>query len=410
MTYSITRTFIDGATRGSIRGHNRGLVLKRVFEARRISRAQIALDTGLTAAAISRITRELIDLNLLREGSLIGEEGRPGRRSIELSLPHGGMYVVGIGAGAFEQRLRIANLSGGIAATRTLHLIGLDAEAAAAAIVDALRHLFKQEEFRASMVIACGIAMAGVVDPVTGKVITSPNFGWNDFPLASILEKELGLPVAVESMHHALNLAEASFGQTVGVDNVLLVNAALGIGASILADGRVFRGSGTAAGQIGHLPIEGVTEVGTGGRRGCLDTVASGHAVLTQLGLIPLRDRPREHKPNDPNLLKSAMERAAEGDHTANMAFKSAGAHLGKALAAIRMVTDPERIILAGPLAQVLSYVEGTREALLNSRTTDEELPPVLVSDQQSDAAGAWVALERFVFSERLNPSTFKML
>lgn len=384
--------------------------MKRVFEARRISRAQIAVDTGLTAAAISRITRELLDLNLLREGSLIGEEGRPGRRSIELSLPHGGVYVVGIGAGAFEQHLRIATLTGDIAARRTLNLIGLDADAAAAAIVDTLKKLFRREEFRSSMVIACGAAVAGVVDPVTGKVIVSPNFGWNDFPLASILEKELGLPVAVESLHHALNLAEARLGQTVGVDNVLLVNAALGIGASILADGRLFRGSGTAAGQIGHLPIDGVTEVCTCGRRGCLDTVASGHAVLTRLGLIPPRDRPREHEPSDSILLKSAMDRAAEGERTTIAAFKWAGANLGKALAAIRMVTDPERIILAGPLAQVPSYTEGTREALFNSRTIDEELPAVLVSDQQSDAAGTWLALERFVFSERLDPSTFKML
>lgn len=406
----MTSTMINGATPGSIRGHNRGLVMKRVFEAGRISRSQIAVDTGLTAGAITRITRELLDLNLLREGSMVAEKGGPGRRSIELSLPSGGAFVVGIGAGAFEQYLRIATLTGGIAIRRSLNLVGLDAAAAAAEIVDTLKKLFRREEFRSSTLIACGAAVAGVVDPVTEKVIASPNFGWKDFPLASILEEELGLPATVESLHHALNLAEASLGQTVSVDNVMLVNAALGIGGSILADGRLVRGGKTAAGQIGHMPIDGVTEMCTCGRRGCLDTVASGHAVLTRLGLIPLRDRPRVHEPRDSILLKSAMDRAAEGDGNAIEAFKSAGASLGKALAAIRMVTDPERIILAGPLAQVPSYMEGMREALSSNRIMDEELPAVLVSDQQSDAAGTWLALDQFVFSDRLNPSTFKTL
>lgn len=384
--------------------------MKRVFEAGRISRTQIALDTGLTAAAISRITRELLDLKLLEEGSLVSEKGRPGRRSVELSLRSDGAYVVGIGAGAFEQRLQLATLHGKVIARRSLRLVGLNTVSAGAAIVDAIKTLLQQNDLKSATLVGCGAAIAGVVDKSGEEIVSSPNFGWKNFPLAKILHHELGLQTAVESLHHALNLTESKLGHTAGVDNVLLVNAALGIGASILADGKIFRGGSRAAGQLGHIPVDGVTEICTCGRRGCLDTVASGHAVLTRLGLIPPRERPHEHEPSDSKLLKRAMEQALTGDSIACDAFKSAGASLGKALGSVRMITDPERIILAGPLAQVPSYVEGTREALINSRTMEEPLPALVISDQQNDAAGAWVALDRFVFTDRLDPATFKIV
>ena len=406
----MTIMHIDGATPGSIRGHNRGLVMKRVFDAGRISRTQIATDTGLTAAAISRITRELLNLNLIEEGSFVLEQSRPGRRSVELSVSSKGAYVIGIGAGAFEQWVRLANLRGEVVFRCPLRLVGLGPEQAATAIVETLRGVLKKDALRSCKLIGCGVAIAGVVDPATGQVISSPNFGWEQFPLGPILERELGTGVTIESLHHALNLAEASLGQTVGMSNILLVNAALGIGASVLADGRIVRGQGTAAGQIGHIPVDGVDEPCTCGRRGCLDTVASGHAVLTRLGQLPPRDQPKKHEAGDAILLEFAMARAAAGDHEAIEAFRIAGQKLGKTLAAIRMVTDPECIVLAGPLAQVPSYVEGTREMLQVARMANEPVPQFMVSDQQVDSAGAWLALQRFVFSEQLDPASFRLL
>ena len=406
----MTAVYIDGATPGSIRGHNRGLVMKRVFEAGRISRTQIAVDTGLTAAAISRITRELLELNLIEEGPPVPEKGRPGRRSIELSICSSGSYVIGIGAGAFEQSVQIATLRGDAIAHRSLELIGLDEKPAADAIIDGVTRLIKDSGLRSSTLVACGAAVAGVVDPDTGTVITSPNFGWEKFPLKRILENELDVQTAVESLHHALNLAEARQGSVTSVGNILLVNAALGIGASILADGKIFRGGGRAAGQIGHMRVEGAREICTCGRRGCLDTVASGHAVLTRLGLISPREQRHEHEPGDSRLLREVMKKAEAGDSAAQAAFKTAGRNLGKALTAVRMVTDPERIVLAGPMAQVSSYVDAVRGALFDNQTDDHSLPVLLVSNQENDAAGTWLALERFVFSDRLDPSTFKIL
>lgn len=381
--------------------------MRRILDAGPISRARIAAETGLTEAAISRITRELVDLGLLAEGLAKPTTGRPGRPSVELSLPTAGVYVIGIGAGAFEQWIRVSTISGKVIARRQLHLVGLDGPQAMEVIADSIKTLLSADEFSSSRLIACGAAIAGIVSPDTGTILSSPNFGWTNLPFAEILTKKIGVATKVESLHHALNLAESRLGKTSGVVNVLLVNAALGIGASILADGRLIRGSRTAAGQIGHMAVDGANEICTCGRHGCLDTVASGHAVLTQLGKIPRRASPRQHEPVDARFLRSAMDSAAAGDAAAIDAFHNAGLELGKALSRIKMVTDPDCIVLAGPLAQVESYAEGTRQTLFAGIDPDNASPNLVISAQEMDAAGAWLALENFVFSERLDPSKF---
>lgn len=392
--------FRDGASPETLRRYNRGLILRQVFEAGRISRTQVAAATGLTGAAVSRITRELLDLGLLEEGDSSGEQGRPGRRSVDLALAGDGAYVVGIGVGAFEQWARIANLRGEVVAERRLAFVAGTPEETVAHIAHEVDEMVDEAGLQRTRLFGVGVAVAGVVAPATGEVLSSPNLGWKALPLGEILSREFNLPVRVESMHHALNLAEAHLGQTRGVNDVLLVNAALGIGASILSDGRLVRGGHTAAGQIGHMPVADAHEICTCGRRGCLDTVASGHAVLTYLEAVPQREKPREHGPQDAVLLQQAIDRAADGDPRTAGAFAAAGKRLGEALAVVRAVTDPERVILAGPLARVPSFVAAVRKAMARCSTTEQRASIPVVSDQRIDAAGAWLALDAFVFRE----------
>lgn len=404
----MTSEKIDGVSPGTVRRHNRSLVLRRVFEAGTISRTQIASDTGLTGAAISRITRELLDLGLIEERPSVTETGRPGRRCVALSLTRKDAYVIGIGAGAFEQWVRVAAIDGTVFGRRELQLVGLGGDEALAAIVDGINALLDDEALTGAKLLGCGMAVAGVTSPENGIIINSPNFGWRNLSISVPLERALSVPVRIESLHHALNLTEATLGRTATCRNILLVNAALGIGASIVADGQLIRGGRAAAGQIGHMPVRGAGEMCTCGRRGCLDTVASGHAVLTLLGHIPRRDAPARHSPEAVALLRNAIYAAEAGEQAASKAFYTAGTELGKALSAIKMVMDPERIVLAGPLARVDHYVRGLRDALDGSTIGNEPMPTVVINNLTVDAAGAWLAVENFVISDRLDRYNFR--
>ena len=394
------RSLSEGASPDTMRRHNRGLILRHIFRSGPASRTRLAAATGLTEAAISRITRELIDEGLLSEGLPLVQEGRPGRRFIDLELPPSGSYVLGLGVGAYEQWLSLSGLDAHPIARLKLDLLGVgNAERAIDLAIREARRLIKQAGIDPERVAGFGAAVAGITDPASGVVVRSSNIGWRDVPLGQRLGKALALPVRIESLHHALNLAEAEVGQTRGKRDVLLINAALGIGASILSGGRLIKGSAAAAGQIGHMPVAGASEICTCGRVGCLDTVASGHAVLTGLRLVRRRISPVEHGVESARLLERAMARASAGDRKAISAFQNAGTRLGEAVATVVAVVDPEAIVLAGPLIQVPAYVEGVRESLASCLARRPETELVL-SALSSDRAGAWLALDSFVLSQ----------
>ncbi len=404
------------AVPGDLRRHNRGLVLEHLFRAPAVSRTVLAQATGLTPAAVSRITRELVEAGLVRELSREAGPAARGRPQVDLALCAESAYVIGIGVGAFEQWIRIADLRGECISRKEVQLLDQpSARAALKLLVGEVRSLLALARIPRQRVLGVGIASAGVVDRDRGLIIESPNLGWRDLPVADLVSAALGLPVAVESMHHALNLAEQRFGQGAGIGDSVLVNAAMGIGASVMERGRIVRGRHSAAGQIGHLSVAGATELCTCGRRGCLDTVASGYGVLRRLGLVPPRRVAREHDAAAAQKLLAAIERERQGEPKARRAFHASGAQLGEALNAVRALLDPQRIVLAGPLGRTPSYVKGVQarlEARDSSRSEraaggaglpDPEAPLLALASHSADSAAACLALAEFAFGGALD-------
>jgi glucokinase len=112
---------------------------------------------------------------------------------------------------------------------------------------------------------AAGLAVPGSVDVSRGIVRMAPNLpGWLDVPVGAIVADTLGVPVAVEHDVRMAALGEAR------------------LGAGIVLDGRLYRGAADAAGEIGHVPVPGDGAVCGCGRRGCLETMASGRAIAAR--------------------------------------------------------------------------------------------------------------------------------
>lgn len=392
----------NGAVPGDLRRYNRGLVLGLLSRRQAASRKEIAAHTRLTGAAISRITRELLDAGLVTEDAATSGSAGRGRPTYGLRLAADGGFVAGIGIGAYEQWIQIANLRGGCVSRRAIRLLGARTPALAIReIARQARSLAREAGIPAARLLGAGVAVAGVVDPDRAIVLHSPNIGWQGVHLGDLLAKTLKLPVVVEAMHHAMNLVEARSGAVRGIADAVLVNAAMGIGSSVMTAGRIVRGSHAAAGQIGHMRVGGATEICTCGRTGCLDTVASGYAVLRRLEMIPARRAPGEHDASAARLLIAAMNQEREGVRATRAAFRAAGERLGDALNAVGAVLDPGRIVLAGPLASAESFVEGVRArlgAFWSTAAAPHAAPAVYLATHSADAAAANLALIRLVF------------
>ncbi|MGJ8455405.1 ROK family protein [Pseudothermotoga sp. U03pept] len=190
-----------------------------------------------------------------------------------------------------------------------------------------------------------GVSTAGAVDE-EGTVLWSPNLGWKNFPLKDQLSKFLGPNGIVENDCNVAAYAE--FLVRNGVKNLVYVTLSSGIGSGIVVDGKIYRGSHYGAGEIGHTTLEEDGPECSCGRRGCLQAIASGKGLQSQVRTLLNQDLPAEE-------ILSLAQRELEPYHTLVL---HAARVLGRFLTNIVDLLDLDRLVLGGGLTKNKFYTD----------------------------------------------------
>jgi predicted NBD/HSP70 family sugar kinase len=192
-------------------------------------------------------------------------------------------------------------------------------------------------------VIGVGIGIPGPVDRVHGTVGSASILpGWRGIRVGAAMEERLGLPVEIDNDANLGALGELTWGAGRGCSNFTYIKASTGIGAGIVVDGKLLRGAAGTAGEIGHVTIDEGGAICYCGNRGCLETVASGPAIIELVG----RDA-------DADLtLSRVLAQAAGGDLRCRRAISDAGREIGVAVAGLCNLINPQRVILGGLLSR----------------------------------------------------------
>jgi glucokinase len=256
-----------------------------------------------------------------------------------------GRPVLGIDVGGttFTVVLRAADGRVSVAADHAMPL-AMPPAAALKTVAAAARELAERAGVEPSQLGGAGLAVPGSVDAERGILRMAPNLpGWRDVPVGAIVADALAVPVLVEHDVRMAALGEARLGAGQGVASFVCVTVGTGIGAALVLDGRLYRGATGAAGEIGHVPVpEGRTVCGCG-RRGCLETVASGRAIAL---------RARELTAGGDALTAAdVFARAAAGDAACARVVADAVAALAAGLTILVNVLNPEVIAIGGGVA-----------------------------------------------------------
>ena len=385
-------------------GHgNRLRVLREMVLNEPLSRTEIAGRLDLSDAAVSRITRGLIDEGLVRE---VPEEpdphAGPGRRTKRLDIVAGSGYVLGIGIGLTLQTITLADLKNRVVASIELELSDFDDPERVIDLMarESLRLMDTHVPNRDRMLGGC-IMISGAVDTATGNVRYSDYLrGWNDVPLRSKLVESLGIPMRVESLSNAVALAEARFGAAQGRNDVLCTTCALGLGTGLILDGRLIRGHNFNAGIIGHIKV--TTETG---QVTTLDRVASGRGVLQRLYGYDV-DLSRGSLARMGKDLLDAIERDRNGDPAVTGIMSEMGYRLGFITAqGIRFVA-PEIFVIAGPLSMSPSYVAAARASIAEAVETFqvEVATSNVTGPVTGQSASCGLAICEYLFEEEQTP------
>jgi glucokinase len=232
---------------------------------------------------------------------------------------------------------------------------------------------------------AVGVGLAGLVKWPEGVLAWGPHVQGVNIPLKALLEERLGVPVAVDNDANVAAFGEREAGAARGFDDFLLVTLGTGIGGAIVIDGSVYRGE-SFGGEWGHIRHDPAGLLCDCGKRGCWETVASGPALvrlahevmsLNPEGSLAASFGSRTIAGQDVTAAADA------GDEVARGLVAQVGAELGRGLANLIAIFDPELIVVGGGLGSVGESLLGParrRAADALHGGNHRLLPPILVA------------------------------
>ncbi len=356
-----SRTF-RGSNINLVKVHNLQVVLLSLLYEPGLSRIQLAKQTNLSNTTITNIITELIEQGIAseRENDQGDETQRSvGRPRIGICLNPDSRFAVGVHIGIGIFRVGIANLQDRILYNRVYEY---DRKLPVAQVLEQIAAGVETVIFESgvnhSPVLGVGIGASGLVDFATGENLLAPNLNWRNVPMREYFQNSLHMPVVVDNNVRAMAIGEAYFGAGRGVNSLAFVYGRTGVGSGLVLDGKVFRGSRTGAGEIGHtvmLPRGG--EPCHCGNNGCLETLIAEPAILRQAEILS-RLNPEGilaqtiNTRQDLTLIERVFTAARQGDQDVLRMLNERIYYLGLALANVVNLFNPELILLGGIFSQ----------------------------------------------------------
>ena len=197
-----------------------------------------------------------------------------------------------------------------------------------------------------------GLALAALVNPREGQVLSSPNLPQLDgLELADVLSERLKLKVVIENDATAAAIGEHWLGSSKGVESSVLVTLGTGVGGGLILDGKVYRGIDGTAGEIGHICVEPDGHACGCGSRGCVEQYSSATAIVRIANELLAKGSDSSLRSDGHFTSKDVYDAAVSGDALARQAFTIMGRYLGVALAGLVDVLNPELIVIGGGAA-----------------------------------------------------------
>jgi predicted NBD/HSP70 family sugar kinase/biotin operon repressor len=343
----------------SLHRANRERVLRAVRLAGSLTQAEIARTTGLSAATVSNIVRQLRESGTVE----VTPTSAGGRRARSISMSGDTGQVAGIALGPGGLRIAVADLAHRVLAEETVPYATTGTTTTGAPpgpvldrAADRLTRLLDSHGLSRTRLLGVGLGLPGPVDRDTGLLGTNATLpGWAGTDPGRELTARLGVPVRADNDANLGALGELVWGAGRGVRDLARVKVSEGVGAGLVLDGRLYRGPGGIAGELGHITVDESGPVCRCGNRGCLETFIGSGRLLALLA-----------DSHGPGLTPEGMVAAAlAGDPGCRRVIADTGRQLAAGAAVICNLLNPSRLIVGGPLADAGDLLLGPlREAL----------------------------------------------
>jgi predicted NBD/HSP70 family sugar kinase len=381
---------LHAADHAGVRRNNLSLVLRLLHGTRDLSRAAVAVQTGLNKATVSSLVNDLIDRGLVKELG-IDDQLRVGRPATLLELDGRQVASIGLEINVDLLTVVVMDLGGRILfqRERPIDIARLPLSRTMTTLTSMARQAHEKALRLATTVTGITVAVPGLVDAATGTVAIAPNLHIHHLELGDRLAEALGrnLKVTIDNDANLAALAEYHIGDFAGTPNLIYITGQTGVGGGLVVDGELLRGAAGFSGEVGHMHIGPDDHLCGCGRRGCWEALVG----LKQLLREALPDQASEleaQKDKGPQAKVAAVvDRAVAEDPVALAALGRHAAWLGVGLSILVNLFNPQVVILGGFFRDIGPWVL----PVANSTMRDYTIAP--------DAGGCQIVTSSLGFS-----------
>lgn len=328
---------------------NRAIILQRLKRTEVCSRAEIAKDTGLTQASISKIISSLMEFNIVHETGYIS--GEMGRRSRGIALNAAAFKVIGIKISRRSFSVGLFDISG---KDYDIYNESIAEDQSPKTSISKMKSVALEYMNKSMDVIAVGVAVPGPYLRKESRIaVMTETTGWNFLDLKKEFSDLGGVPVFIEHDANSAAIAEWWFGNyRMDTDTLVYLLADEGIGAGVVVNGNLIRGTNGIAAEIGHISVNVAGERCGCGNYGCLEGYCSSLAFVKK-AKEALEREPSSSLAIHHHLTASHIFEAANaGDELAVRLVEYAGKYLGYGIVTLVNAYDPSVIVIGNTMAK----------------------------------------------------------
>jgi predicted NBD/HSP70 family sugar kinase len=324
-----------------LRRENRAAVLWSLYLSQPRSRQELGAATGLSAASVTNVIRELIDEGVVIETGLVESDG--GRPRAMLGMNPGYGYVIGVDIGETRTRVELFDLTMTERAEAEYPLDRAaehDVAVVVGQIASGLDTVLADSGIDRETILGVGIGVPGIIERGPEVLVHGQTYGWDAVPLGKLLRAHTDLPLRFDNGAKTMGRAELWFGAGRGARNAVMVLIGSGVGASLISGGATYQGATSSAAEMGHVTVA------VGGRKcrcgasGCLEAYVGAEAILERYG--------RPMAANDQELELAELIGAADTSYRAATVLDETAQYLGAGIGTLINLFNPERVILGG--------------------------------------------------------------
>ena len=334
-----------------IKQTNAGAVYRLIDQLGPVSRIDLSRYAQLAPASITKIVREMLAAHLVQETE-IQEPGSRGRPAVGLIVETEAWHYLSMRISRGEINLALRDLSSKLVVEELLPLPLTDEVPFLQRIIGHIDTFFIRHQQKLERLTSIAITLPGIIDTQSGIIRRMPFYDdVRDVPLGDTLSSRTGVPVFIQHDISAWTMTEALFGASRGARDVIQVVIDHNVGAGVITGGRLLHAGSSSLVEIGHTQVDPYGKRCYCGNHGCLETIASVESVL-ELARTRMKQSMSSMLHQQPLTVEWLCEAALKGDLLARDIISGVGDNVGRILAIMVNLFNPQKILIGSPFNQ----------------------------------------------------------